>query len=154
MLYMETYEKLLQEEQKLYERKHVLHRRKNSCIILEKSSAQDTSYPQDERFFFSTSEMISSSSTIKIRYIVIPSLCSTHCLLLSANAAGNSIHLKSTQESLSDKMCECKFDTLHKKSHISGEYTHGLLSFFIPVSFSQFASMYAIPVLAGRNRHV
>ena len=83
--------------------------------------------------------MISSSSTIKIRYIVIPSLCSTHCLLLSANAAGNSIYLKSTQESLSDKMCECmfflfrkskllftKFDTLHQKSHISGEYTHGL----------------------------
>ena len=40
-------------------------------------------------------------------------------------------------------MCECmfflfrkskllftKFDTLHQKSHISGEYTHGLLSFF------------------------
>lgn len=52
------------------------------------------------------------------------------------------------------KLLFTKFDTLHQKSHISGEYTHGLLSFFIPVSFSQFASMYAIPVLAGRNRHV
>ena len=41
-----------------------------------------------------------------------------------------------------------KFD----KEHLLPD--HGLLSFFIPVSFSQFASMYAIPVLAGRNRHV
>lgn len=46
--------------------------RANSCIILEKSSAQDTSYPQEQRFFFRRFAMILSSSTIKIRYICAP----------------------------------------------------------------------------------
>ena len=44
----------------------------NSCMILEKSSAQETSYPQEQRFFFRRLAMISSSSTMKIRYMGSP----------------------------------------------------------------------------------
>ena len=45
-------------------------------------------------------------------------------------------------------------DALHKKSHIPREGAHGLSSLFVHVGFTLFATVYRVPILARRYRHI